>query len=246
MPSLSLPPVHHPGSAPRVPSLGSFRRIRWSRVEAGSVLRRLAHFWIVWSALLALHEGGHAFAARHQGQSVRQVTVGLGPVVWHGRRGPTELVLRAVPLAGMTSLAVDAPRTPTTTRPPLHWEREALTLGGGVLATLLVALVLALIVAVGERAFGTRFVWGRMIVADAVVLSVFNFLPVPPLDGGRAMLEMIAALRGAPLSGHALFLVQAGGLALAVVPMTLWTRWTTRIDEVAMWWGAPRPRRPRS
>jgi Zn-dependent protease len=71
---------------------------------------------------------------------------------------------------------------------------------------------------------------------------VFNFLPVPPLDGGRALFEGIAAWRGVPLAGETLFWVQVGGLALAVVPMTLWTRWTARLDAAAMWWGAPKPR----
>jgi hypothetical protein len=37
--------------------------------------------------------------------------------------------------------------------------------------------------------------------------------------------------------------VQVGGLALAIVPMTLWTRWTARIDAAALWWGAPAPAR---
>ena len=78
-----------------------------------------------------------------------------------------------------------------------------------------------------------------MLVADAVVLTVFNFLPVPPLDGGRALLGALSAWRGSPLAGDALFWVQVGGLALAVAPMTLWTRWTERIDAAALWWGAP-------
>ena len=75
--------------------------------------------------------------------------------------------------------------------------------------------------------------------ADAVVLTVFNVLPVPPLDGGRAVLETVEAWRGAPLAGDARLWVHVGGLALAVVPMALWTRWTRRIDAVAMWWKAP-------
>jgi Zn-dependent protease len=87
-----------------------------------------------------------------------------------------------------------------------------------------------------------RWVLGRFIVADAIVLTVFNFLPVPPLDGGRAVLGAIAAWRGGPLQSNVLFWVQVGGLALALVPMTLWTRWTRRIDAAAMLWGTPRAR----
>jgi len=76
-----------------------------------------------------------------------------------------------------------------------------------------------------------------------VVLTVFNFLPVPPLDGGRAAFGAFTAWRGTPLSGDALFWVQVGGLALALAPMTLWTRWTSRIDAAAMRWGVPAGRR---
>jgi Zn-dependent protease len=88
-----------------------------------------------------------------------------------------------------------------------------------------------------------RWTWGRIVVADAVVLTIFNFLPVPPLDGGRAVIGAVAAWRGAPLPADALFWVQLGGLALAVAPMTLWTRWTERIDSVVLRWGAPARRR---
>ena len=98
---------------------------------------------------------------------------------------------------------------------------------------------MAALVAARERATRRVWVWGRILVADAVVLTVFNFFPVPPLDGGRAVLGALAAWRGAPLTGDALFWVQAGGLALAIVPMTLWTRWTERIDSAAMRWGVP-------
>jgi hypothetical protein len=31
-----------------------------------------------------------------------------------------------------------------------------------------------------------------------------------------------------------------GGLALAIMPMTLWTRWTARIDSFALRCGAPK------
>jgi membrane-associated protease RseP (regulator of RpoE activity) len=233
-----------PAPSPRLPFARTLERLPWRDVRVSDVVRRLAHFWIVWSALLLLHEGGHALSAQRQGLAVRRVTVGMGPVLWRGHRGETQLVLRAVPLAGVTNLA---PVPAATQREPAPrrwqaWEREAVTLAGGIVATLVLAAAVAALVAVRERATDARWIWGRMLVADAVVLTVFNFLPVPPLDGGRALLGAVAAWRGTPLAGSALMWVQAGGLALAVAPMTLWTRWTRRIDAVVMWWGAPRER----
>jgi Zn-dependent protease len=171
----------------------------------------------------------------------------MGPVVWRGQRGDAQVVLRLVPVAGLTSLGPARASTAVAAAAGDEsdgarwgeWAREAVTLGGGVLATLVLALGVAGAVAARERSSGTRWVWGRILVADAVVLTVFNFLPVPPLDGGRAVFGAVTAWRGAPLSGDALFWVQMGGMALAVVPMTLWTRWTARIDRAALWWGAP-------
>ncbi|HEU4631019.1 MAG TPA: site-2 protease family protein [Gemmatimonadaceae bacterium] len=239
------------GARRRLPRL-TLRQPRWSRADLPTLARRLAHFWIVWSALLLVHEAGHAVTARHQGLAVRRVTVGVGPVLWRGERGHTEVVLRLVPLAGLTKLGAPpaAPADEATAATSTlggaggsgRWStlsEQVTTLGGGVLATLALALGVAGVVALRERATGRRWVWGRILVADAVVLTVFNFLPVPPLDGGRAVLGAVAALRGAPLSGDARFWVQVGGLALAVAPMTLWTRWTARIDALAMWWKAP-------
>jgi Zn-dependent protease len=158
-------------------------------------------------------------------------------------------VLRLVPVAGLTIIKDLHPTHPAT--PPQAangrweaWTRQLGVLAGGVLATLALAGAVTAVVAVWERARGTRCVWGRVVIADALVLSVFNFLPVPPLDGGQAVLGAAAAWRGAPLTGDALLWVHVGGLALAVVPMALWTGWTAYIDRVAMRWGAP-PHKPR-
>jgi membrane-associated protease RseP (regulator of RpoE activity) len=227
----------------RLPFVTSIRlRLqRWRALDVKVLARRIAYFWVVWSLLLIVHEGGHALAGARQGLVVRRVTVGVGPVIWSGHQGATEAVLRLVPIAGATQIAHGSPSdlVPSALSGWRVWRREMVAIGGGVTATLVLAFALAGAVLLRERGSGQRWTLGRMIVADAVVLTVFNFLPVPPLDGGRAMIEGVAALRGAPMHKEALFWVQMGGLALAVAPMTLWTRWTTRIDTAAMRWRAP-------
>lgn len=234
--------------ARRMISDNAFHPTRWRKADLADFGGRLLHFWIVWSLLLLVHEAGHAYSARRQGLEVRRLTVGVGPALWRGQYDDTQLALRLVPIAGITKVEDEHGVAPGRRAHGAwqSWSEHGITLAGGVLATLALAMLVAVAVAAWERSSGRRWVWGRIVIADAVVLTVFNFLPVPPLDGGRAVLSAVAALRGAPLSGDALFWVQLGGLALAVVPMTLWTRWTARIDRTALWWRAPcsRHRRP--
>jgi len=210
--------------------------------------RRLVHFWIVWSILLLVHEGGHAVAARRHGLDTERITVGVGPALWRGGSSDARFVLRLLPLAGLTEVRDPAA---TGSRPGQaggwsEWVRHAGILSGGVLATLTLVLVMAGVVATWERAWKRRCLWARIVIADALVLSVFNLLPVPPLDGGRALLSALSAWRGDSLSADVLFWFQVGGFAVAVVPMALWTSWTSRIDSVALRWRAPKQdsRRP--
>jgi membrane-associated protease RseP (regulator of RpoE activity) len=234
----------------RLPALAALRRPRVTRSDLSALGRRVVHFWVVWSALLLVHEGGHAVSAWRQGLAVRRVSVGVGPVLWRGHHGDTQLVLRLVPVAGITTLRLpDLPAgaihsaQASAARGWAAWRGQLATLAGGVLATVALALGVTAIVMARERLTRTRWVWGRIVIADAVVLTVFNFLPVPPLDGGRAVLETLTAWHGVPLSGDARFWFNVGGLALAVVPMTLWTRWTARIDAAALHWALPAPAR---
>ena len=214
------------------------RLTRPSFSSVQSFATRVVYFLLVWTLLLFVHEGGHALSAWRHDLHVRSVTVGVGPRVGSTQIGNTEWVLRVLPVAGMTNVGAVNPQhaaagTAQATRVQMA------TLLGGIMATLVFGLAIAGIVFWRERVTGRRWLLGRFIVADAVVLTVFNFFPVPPLDGGRAILSAIAAMRGAPLAGDALFWVQASGMALALIPMTLWTRWTSRIDAVAAHWHLP-------
>jgi len=194
--------------------------------------RRLLHFWIVWTALILIHEAGHAWMANREALDVERITVGVGPVLWRSETDAGRLVLRLVPVAGITRVA-------DVTRETGGLRQGLAVLSGGSLATLAVVLTGIAVVAAWERTVRRRCVWGRIVIADALVLTVFNFLPLPPLDGGRAALEVLSAWRGASFSSDALFWLHLGGLALAIVPMVLWTRWTRRLDAIALRWKAP-------
>jgi Zn-dependent protease len=170
--------------------------------------------------------------ARRRGLVVDRITVGVGPVLWRSAHDDGGVTLRAVPVAGMTRVS-----HPFEGQGGLR--EDLAVLSGGALATIALMVLGAAFVAAWERRSRRRCVWVRIVIADALVLTVFNFLPLPPLDGGRAALSVLSAWRGAPFSSDALFWLQLGGLALAVVPMVLWTSWTRRLDAIAMRWRAP-------
>lgn len=218
----------------------SYPSLRWAfRVRGltpGAIVRRLVRFWLVWSALLLIHEGGHALVAHAESLPVRRVTVGVGPVVWRTEVAGVDAVLRLVPLAGVTRIGTSsvAP-TAAAARSPLR------ALAGGTLATVAAGLLLLAGIALRERRTRARWTGARYLLADVAVLTLFNFLPVPPLDGGRLMLAGVTTWYGRVPSSDALFWLQAGGLALAILPMTVWTRWTLSIDRLALRIGAPVP-----
>jgi membrane-associated protease RseP (regulator of RpoE activity) len=206
------------------------RRIR--SIDLRGVARRLLQFWLVWTALIFVHEAGHGWMARREALDVERITVGVGPVIWRSEVEDDRLVLRLVPVAGVTRVS-DVPQEEGALR------RSLAVLSGGALATLAVVLAGIAVVAAWERVLRRRCVWCRIVIADALVLTAFNFLPLPPLDGGRAALAVLSAWRGEAFSSDALFWLHLGGLALAIVPMVLWTRWTRRLDAIALRWKAP-------
>jgi regulator of sigma E protease len=54
----------------------------------------------------------------------------------------------------------------------------------------------------------------------SISLGVMNLLPVPILDGGQIVFQIVEWLKGAPLSERALALGQQVGLALLIVLMS--------------------------
>src|SRR5215212_3217122 len=110
---------------------------RWRSVDVKALARRIMYFWVVWSLLLIVHEGGHAFAGARQGLRVRRITVGVGPVIWSGHQGDIEAVLRLVPIAGATQIAhgtANNADAPTGFSRWSVWRREMVAIGGGVSA----------------------------------------------------------------------------------------------------------------
>ena len=55
----------------------------------------------------------------------------------------------------------------------------------------------------------------------SVSLGVLNLMPVPLLDGGQVVYQLVEAVKGSPLSERAQYFGQQVGIALLVVLMSL-------------------------
>ena len=160
-------------------------------------------FATVMTAVIALHEAGHALAARALGVRVTYWAIGSAPRLITVRAGDAELALGAIPLGGVTGL--DATAVAHLSRAG----RLAIALSG-VVANVLTAsacwsasLVLPGAIAPlalagiwpGLAQLGTAVGEPAFLAHCAAVFACWaagaNLLPVRGLDGGRAL----AALR---------------------------------------------------
>jgi hypothetical protein len=142
--------------------------------------QRLSIVFIIlfWAPLLALHEFGHALAARLLGWRVREIVIGFGRELWRWQYGETLLRIKLVPLEGYILPA------PADARQIRLKSMLIYAAGPGVELLLLVALL---------GIFGTDIVFaaGRettqvavQSLAIAILLGAgFNLLPFRT-DGG--------------------------------------------------------------
>ena len=59
---------------------------------------------IMFAMMVAVHEGGHFFAAKAVGVKVNEFSIGMGPLIYQKERNGTEFSLRALPLGGYCAL----------------------------------------------------------------------------------------------------------------------------------------------
>src|SRR5687768_7411766 len=95
---------HRPAASPVLANPPGPTASRFTRPWLSSWARRLTYFWLVWSALLLVHEGGHALSAWRQGLTVSDVTGGRGPVIGRSEVHGTSIVRRLGPVAGVTDI----------------------------------------------------------------------------------------------------------------------------------------------
>ncbi|WP_115863555.1 site-2 protease family protein [Halorussus litoreus] len=113
-------------------------------------------------ASVALHELGHAWAARRYDIEVESITLWL--------------------LGGLASLS----------EMPREWERELwIALAGPAASVLVAASCYAVVLVLPASTPAVTFVFGWLVITN-VVLTVFNLLPAFPMDGGRVLRALLA------------------------------------------------------
>src|ERR1700693_5967483 len=90
---------------------------------------------LVLGLMVLLHEWGHFVVARLFGVRVDVFSIGFGPRLWGGRRGPTDSRISALPLGGYVRMAGDNPSEERTGAPDeflskARWQRMLIALAG--------------------------------------------------------------------------------------------------------------------
>ena len=55
---------------------------------------------LIFGVLIAVHELGHFLAAKLCGVQVNEFSIGMGPAVWHRKKGETAYSFRILPIGG--------------------------------------------------------------------------------------------------------------------------------------------------
>ncbi|MBN8745782.1 MAG: site-2 protease family protein [Thiomonas arsenitoxydans] len=163
---------------------------------------------LLFVASLALHEAGHALAARIFGLPVRRVTAGNGPWLlrlWGGR-----FEARLFGLNGACEFTRPLESEPTLAR---FWIALAGPLSSLGAAGLFAGLGAAWSAVAGH---GSEVQVCLLMAQANVALALFNLLPIPPLDGWRA-LEAVLEQTGFRLSDARRARLHAGGMVLLAV-----------------------------
>lgn len=158
---------------------------------------------VVIITVVLVHESGHYLIGRLCGYSISMFSIGIGPQAIHlFTHAGTHFIISWIPVGGY--IIIDD-RTPCADDDPSFrrwlW-RDVAVYAAGSLANVISALVLAII----------YFGWWRNTLVDAsligvfdkkvdlfifgsMVLAVVNWLPIPPLDGGRIVFALVEIIR---------------------------------------------------
>jgi membrane-associated protease RseP (regulator of RpoE activity) len=163
----------------------------------GSFLWQSPVQWIIAFFVITIaHEAGHIVAARLVGIPVKQIAVGLGPVLW-GRSfyNGIKLVLRALPLGAAVGVPGRWSADGRLRRPVAD---DLLMAVGGPVASFLLTILLVALAMLWSAAPGLAG-WLLGTALLSMITALLNLLPLPGLDGGHIAL-LLASKLGLKLS----------------------------------------------
>lgn len=146
--------------------------------------------WAVFASSFLVHEFGHAYAARWLGYETGGIDVGFGPGVTLRK-----VTFRALPLQASVQILGD----------PSGWRAAVIALAGPLASLLLGGALLVLCDAPGLFHGLLQGVGGLN-----GAIGLFNLLPVPPLDGWRAIEPLVFYRLGKPNQQQQIFMYKAG------------------------------------
>jgi len=194
-------------------------------------------FWIPLVLSLTVHEWAHAASAKALGDDTveRLGRLSLNPLEHIDPVGTLILPLLGIPFGWAKPVPVN----------PLRFRADVgmgtglmLTALAGPVSNLLLALVTAVIVGIGNPPATVMPVITSFIVLN-VLLAFFNLLPIPPLDGSRVVDTLIPDSLRAAWDGFAqygafallalIFLPRIGGINLFAWP----EQWAMQLVKIA-------------
>ncbi len=127
-------------------------------------------FLVILSVTVALHEGGHMFAAKKLGLSVPDFSVGFGPKLFSRRGKKTEYSVRAIPLGGFVMIEDETQEKDSYERGALSyvapWKRQIIFAAGPAVNLVLGTVLLMVALMAFPYQAGTNLVDKVQLCAD--------------------------------------------------------------------------------
>ncbi|CAZ88116.1 putative Peptidase M50 [Thiomonas arsenitoxydans] len=155
-----------------------------------ALLILLAAVWLVFTSSFLAHELGHAWAARWLGYRPGDIEIGFGPGL-----KLRNVTFRLIPLQASVQTLGD----------PSGWRVSAIALAGPA-ASMLLGSILLLLGADPGPLHGLL----QAVAGLNISIGLFNLLPLPPLDGWRALEPFVYFRLGKPNQRQQIFMHKAG------------------------------------
>lgn len=113
----------------------------------------LAVFFLVLGSIICIHELGHFIAAKTFGVFCSEFSLGMGPSIFHVKKGETEYHLRALPIGGFVAMAGEVDQEDNEAMKDVPFERtlngiktwkKVIIMAAGVMMNFVLAIVLML------------------------------------------------------------------------------------------------------